>query len=313
MAPRRIRTVVTARTAAGRDTVAFTLQDPDGWELPPFRPGAHVDLHLPGGLVRTYSLVNDPAQNDRYVIAVKREAGGRGGSRQLCDSVQAGNEIGVGLPRGGLNLGPQPQVFIAGGIGITPFLSAAHALLRAGRTDFRLHVIARGAPPLEEQIAPLVAAGLALVHDTSAGPRPDLDALLAPHPADAAASCCGPQALIAGFEAATVNWPAERVHVERFVPPPLAAPAEAQAYTLVLARSGGEIPMEAGASMLDKLTAHGIDVPHSCCGGICGLCRIDWIEGDPLHRDRALTPAERQRSLLACVTLSAGPRLVVDI
>jgi len=313
MPPRNVRTVVTTRIPAGRDVVAFVLQDPDGWELPPFRPGAHVDLYLPGGLVRTYSLVNAPAVNDRYMIAVKREAAGRGGSRLLCDAIEAGDEIGVGLPRGGLRLGPEPQVFIAGGIGVTPFLSAASALLRAGRSDFMLHVIARGAPPLANLISPLVAAGVARIHDTRAAPRPSLDAFLAPHAGQASASCCGPQALVTGFEAATAHWPAHRVHVERFVAPPMTPPPDARSYRLVLARSGEEIEVEAGASMLDKLTAHGIAIPHSCCGGICGLCKVGWIEGEPLHRDRSLSPDERRKSLLACVALSAGPRLIVDL
>ncbi|MEP9352583.1 PDR/VanB family oxidoreductase [Xanthobacter sp. KR7-65] len=313
MAPRRMRAVVAARAEAGEGVAAFVLKDPDGWELPPFRPGAHLDLYLPGGLVRTYSLVNDPAENDRYVIAVKREAQGRGGSAFLCDRLAAGDEIGIGLPRGGLPLGPQPQVFIAGGIGVTPFLSAASALVRQGRRDVMLHVIARGAPPLAERIAPLVAAGLAQVHDTRAGLRPLLGDLLAPFAGTGAAACCGPAALIDAFEAATRDWPADRVHVERFVPPPLEAPREAQDYRLVLARTGGEIAVPAGASMLEALAAHGIDIPHSCCGGICGLCKVGWIEGVPLHRDRALSPQERETSLLACVALSAGPRLVVDL
>lgn len=313
MALRRIRAVVAERWMAGHDVVGLVLRDPDGWDLPPFRPGAHLDLYMPG-LVRTYSLVNPPAHNDRYVVAVKREATGRGGSRLICDTLEVGSEIGVGLPRGGLPLGEAPQVFIAGGIGVTPFLSAVGALMAQDRQDFRLHVLARGAPPLAEALAPLVATGLAHVHDTAAGARPRLDDLLAPYrDTDAVASCCGPEGLLAAFEAATVAWPRSRVHVERFVPPPLTAPPEAVPYTLVLARSGARIDIGAGESMLDALAQKAIAVPHSCCGGICGLCRVDWLDGQPLHRDRALTAEERKRTLLACVALSAGPELVVDL
>jgi len=312
MAPRRIRTVVAARSEAGHDVVSFVLKDPDGWELPPFRPGAHIDLYLSNGLIRTYSLVNDPGVNDRYVIAVKLEPGGRGGSRFLHEAVKAGDELGVGLPRGGLTLGPERQIFVAGGIGVTPFLSAAGALLRAGRDDFRLHVIARGTPPLADLLAPLVKAGRAELHDTVTGPRPALARLLSgegPH----AASCCGPESLLEDFEAATSGWTEHLVHLERFIPPPLVAPPEARPYTLVLARSGAEIQMEAGASMLNALTAYGIPIPSSCCGGICGLCEVNWLEGTPLHRDRALSPEARRNTLLACVALSASPRLVVDL
>src|SRR5512142_570257 len=113
-----VKTVVTGIEAAGTGIKLFTLADPDQWELPPFKPGAHIDLHLPNGLVRTYSLCNEPADNARYVIAVKREAEGRGGSRALHDDVRVGDVIGVSLPRGGLEAGAGIArcVFVAGGI-----------------------------------------------------------------------------------------------------------------------------------------------------------------------------------------------------
>lgn len=309
---RTIRTVVADARQAGPEVKRFVLKDPDGWVLPPFRPGAHVDLHLPGGLVRTYSLLNAPADDDRYVIAVKREADGRGGSILLHDDVAEGDEIGVGLPRSGLPLCERHQTFIAGGIGVTPFLSAATALLRHGRTDFMLHVLSRGEPPLADDLAPLLAEGCAVVHDTRRM-RPALADLVGqPHP-DRRVHCCGPLGLIAAFEAAAEPWPAERIHVERFVPPPLVAPPDAQPYTLVLARSGIEIEVPLGMSMTEALDRHGVHVPSSCGGGICGTCRVDWIEGRPLHRDRALQPAERDHALLACVALSGAPRLVIDL
>jgi len=141
-----VKTIVASIEEAGAGTKLFTLVDPDHWELPPFRPGAHIDLHLPNGLVRTYSLCNAPADNKRYVIAVKREAEGRGGSRALHDDVRVGDVIGVSLPRGGL--GPDANitrhVFVAGGIGVTPFLSMARHLEATERADFTLHLIVRG-------------------------------------------------------------------------------------------------------------------------------------------------------------------------
>ncbi|MDC7785637.1 PDR/VanB family oxidoreductase [Rhodoplanes sp. TEM] len=310
---RTIRTVVAAAAPAGPATRRLVLTDPDGWELPSFRPGAHVDLHLPGGLVRTYSLVNDPAESDRFVIAVKREPDGRGGSILLHDAVTEGDEIGVSLPRGGLPLCGRHQTFVAGGIGVTPFLSAARALLREGRRDFVLHVVSRGTPPLADEIAPLVEEGCAVLHDTRAAARPAIADLLGPQHPDRRLHCCGPLSLIADFETATADWPDDRVHVERFVPPPVTVPPEACAYTLVLARSGREIAVPLGVGMAEALERHGVRVPCSCGGGICGTCRIDWLEGTPLHRDRALQPAEREHALLACVALSAGPRLVVDL
>jgi vanillate O-demethylase ferredoxin subunit len=310
-----IKTIVESVADGGAGIRVFSLMDPDGWELPPFRPGAHVDLHLPGGLVRTYSLCNDPADNTRYVVAVKREDAGRGGSVVLHDEVKAGDNIGVSLPRGGLMLDGNVErfAFVAGGIGVTPFLSAAAYLKRTGRTDFKLHVVARGALPLPDRLAPLVESGHVIIHDTAATARPDIAALIgAPLPGTAVA-CCGPESMIDAFERASHDWPAERVHVERFVPPPLVVDPDAIPYTLVLARAKIEVDVPLGKTMLSALLDVGIDIPASCCGGICGSCRVDWLEGRPLHRDRVLSPAERDRSLMVCVAGSAEDRLVLDL
>jgi ferredoxin-NADP reductase len=170
----RVRTVVDKIEDGGKGIKLFSLVDPDHWELPPFRPGAHIDLHLPGGLVRTYSLCNDPADDKRYVVAVKREAEGRGGSIVLHDAVKVGDTIGVTLPRGGLDLSADVTrfTFIGGGIGVTPFLSAAAWLKRMGRSKFTLHMIARGEPPLADLLAPLRKSGHVVIHDTSSGRAP---------------------------------------------------------------------------------------------------------------------------------------------
>ncbi|WP_035713181.1 PDR/VanB family oxidoreductase [Azorhizobium doebereinerae] len=308
-----ILTRVTAIEDAGAGVKRFTLQDPEGWALPPARPGGHVDLFLPGGLTRTYSLCGDPARGDRYVIAVKREAEGRGGSAYLHDQVEVGDEIQVGLPRGGVPLGPGFHLFVAGGIGVTPFLSAAAALLAQGRRDFRLHVLSRGAPPLGDQIAPLMDAGLARLHDTARTVRPAVADLLAALPEGASAACCGPAPLLADFGAATDHWPAERVHLELFVPPPLVPDPDARAYKLVLARTGVEIDVPAGAGMAQALASVGVEVPVSCGGGICGTCAVTYLEGTPLHRDRCLSQTERASKLMPCVAQSAGARLVLDL
>ena len=310
---RGIKTIVEAIEDGGPGVRVYTLCDPDRWELPPFRPGAHIDIYLPGGLVRTYSLCNDPADDKRYVVAVKREADGRGGSIAFHDGVKAGDTLVVSLPRGGLQLdGTSHVTFVAGGIGVTPFLSAADYLARCGR-NFTLHVIARGEPPLAAMLAPHSASGRAIVHDTRASARPALDALIDVAPQDAMLACCGPLDMLDAFGRATQGWPAERIHVERFVAPALPVDPEARPFRLLLARSQREIEVGLGQSMLDALLAAGIDIPASCCGGICGACRIDWLEGTPVHRDRVLSPAERARSLMACVAGSAEERLVVDL
>ncbi|MFG1426304.1 PDR/VanB family oxidoreductase [Roseixanthobacter glucoisosaccharinicivorans] len=310
---RTIRTVVTEITPAGAGVKRFVLQDPEGWNLPRFKPGAHVDLCLPGGTLRTYSLCNPPTEGDRYVVAVKREPKGRGGSIQMHDTLQVGTEIGVSVPRGGVPVPAGRLIFIAGGIGVTPFLSAAAALVKQGRTDFTLHLLARGAPPLADLLTPLAGQAELVIHDTAAAPRPDLAALLgAPRPGVMVA-CCGPQGMTDAFEAATQDWPADQVHVERFTPPPVVLDPRALPYTLVLARSGREIDVPLGVSMLDALERNGVRVPNSCGGGICGACKIEWTQGTPIHRDRFLSPQDRTHALMACVALSAEDRLTIDL
>jgi vanillate O-demethylase ferredoxin subunit len=311
----KVRTIVDKIEDGGQGIKLFSLVDPDHWELPPFRPGAHIDLHLSGGLVRTYSLCNDPVDNKRYVVAVKREAEGRGGSIVLHDEVKVGDTIGVTLPRGGLDLSTDVTrfTFVGGGIGVTPFLSAAAFLKRTGRSKFTLHMIARGEPPLADLLAPLRKSGHLVIHDTSSGQRPDIAALVGRPLSDVALACCGPDGMIDDFEQASRDWPADRVHIERFVPPPLPVDPDAKPYVLALAKSQREIIVAAGQTMLSALIDIGVDVPASCCGGICGSCKVDWLEGQPVHRDRVLSPAERERSLLVCVAGSARDRLVLDL
>jgi vanillate O-demethylase ferredoxin subunit len=310
-----VTTIVEAIEDAGPDVKLFSLVDPDRWELPPFRAGAHIDLHLTRGMVRTYSLCNDPADNKCYRVAVKREPAGRGGSAKLHDQVRVGDVIGVSLPRGGLVLDAAISrfIFVAGGIGITPFLSAAALLLRIGRPDFTLHLLTRGEPPLARLVAPFVQSGHVTLHDTATAGRPDLAALIGPPALQTAIGCCGPAAMIEDFERASRDWPDERVHIERFVPPALPADPNARPYTLALARAQIETRVEPGQTMLAALLDLGIDIPASCCGGICGACKVDWLEGSPVHRDRVLSPAERARSLMVCVAGSAGARLVLDL
>jgi ferredoxin-NADP reductase len=310
-----VRTVVETIEDAGVDTKLFTLRDPDHWELPPFRPCAHIDLYLPGGMVRTYSLCNDPADEQRYMIAVKRETAGRGGSIALHDAVKVGDTIGVSLPRGGLRFNDTTSrlTFLAGGIGVTPFLSAASYLKRVGQIEFVLHVVARGEPPLARLLAPLQQSGHVVVHDTATSARPAIEALIGLPAAGAALACCGPLGMLDDFEQATRSWPADLVHLERFVPPPLPIDPRARPFTLVLARSKREVAVKLGESMLSALVSAGIDIPASCCGGICGACKVGWLEGAPVHRDRVLSPAEREHSLMVCVAGSAEDRLVLDI
>lgn len=310
-----IKTVVAGIEEAGTAIKLLTLADPDNWELPPFKPGAHIDLHLPNGLVRTYSLCNEPADNTRYVIAVKREADGRGGSRALHDEVGIGDVIGVSLPRGGLEPGAHiaRHVFVAGGIGVTPFLSMARHLAQTDDADFTLHLIVRDEVPLAAHLAPLLDAGRVVVHRTSRTGRPDIASLVGAAAPETLVACCGPESMTDDFERVTAAWPGANVHIERFIAPLPVIDPDAQPFTLTLARSGTQIEVRAGQTMLAALQEGGIDIATSCCGGICGACKVGWLEGKPVHRDRILSPYERERYLIICVAGSDTDRLVLDL
>jgi ferredoxin-NADP reductase len=310
-----VKTVVESIEEGGDGIKVLTLIDPDRWELPPFMPGAHIDLHLQNGLVRTYSLCNDPIEATRYVVAVKREAEGRGGSIAICDTMRPGDVIGVSLPRGGLALDPAAgrYVFVAGGIGVTPFLSAASYLRRVGHGDFTLHMVARNELPLARRLAPLIDEGRVVVHMTGKASRPEISSLLPSQENCALIGCCGPEGMMAAFEQAAEGWPADRVHIEHFVPPALVLDPNAKPYTVVLARSGREVLVRPDQTMLSALEAADVEIGSSCCGGICGACKVGWLEGKPVHRDRVLSPYERERNLMACVAGSESERLVLDL
>jgi vanillate O-demethylase ferredoxin subunit len=204
-------------------------------------------------------------------------------------------------------------VFVAGGIGVTPFLSMARHLARTRQPNFTLHFIVREEVLLAADLAPLIDAGRVVVHRTSRTGRPDLAELVGDAGPETLAACCGPESMIDDFERVTAAWPAAHVHIERFVAPPPVIDPDAKPFTISLARTGTEIQVRAGQTMIAALQEGGIDIATSCCGGICGACKVGWIEGKPVHRDRILSPYERERYLMVCVAASDAERLVLDL
>lgn len=317
MKAKPIKTVTVVVTAIDEPVPGikrFVLTDPDGWTLPPFRPGAHIDVHLASGLVRTYSLCNEPADGERYVIAVKREDAGRGGSRYMHDELQPGAVLGVSIPRGGVPLHPSAtNILVAGGIGITPFISAVRDMERRGCTNYVLHWSSMGEPSLVDMLGPAIASGRVRLYNTLVEPLPDLDAIVRSHGPAACAACCGPAGMLDSFERVVGDWPDERKHLERFTPPKQVSDPSAKPYTVVLARSGRSMEVTPELGLVAALEALEADVSVSCAGGICGACRTRWLEGPPIHHDRVLSPAEREHEVMVCVAGCAGSRLVLDL
>jgi vanillate O-demethylase ferredoxin subunit len=299
---------------------AYDLRQPSGAPLPPFRAGAHVDLALPNGLTRSYSLLNSEAERMRYVIAVQNEPAGRGGSRWVHQNLQAGERVAVGAPRNNFPLAEDApdSLLIAGGIGITPMLSMVTRLVSLGRA-WTLHYCARTRADAAflDKLDALGGMPRGQVHlnfDHEPGGRMlDLAALVAAAPAGAHLYCCGPAPMLAAFEAAAVGRDPRQVHVEHFSA--TEAPATTGGFTVVLAKSGREVFVAAGETILDAVLAAGIEAPHSCMEGVCGSCEASVLDGLPDHRDLVLSSAEKaaNRTMMICCSGSKGARLTLDL
>ncbi|MEV4949970.1 PDR/VanB family oxidoreductase [Streptomyces sp. NPDC053755] len=304
------RVLVTRRTEPAEGVVGLRLE---GAGLTRWQPGAHLDLVLPSGRVRQYSLCGDPADTDAYTVAtrlIEGERGGRGGSREVHEQLHEGTEVEIRGPRNRFPLVDAPAyVFVAGGIGITPVLPMLRAVEAAG-ADWRLLYCGRSRStlPFLAEIERLAAAGgrLTVVPEDESG-LPDLG-FLTDVPPGTAVYCCGPDGLM---DAVSAAMPAGRLpHLERFSP---AAPAAGGAFEVELRRSGRTVAVAPDQSVLAAVRAAVPGVPYSCEQGFCGTCRQGVLEGEVDHRDELLTDAERTDSMLLCVSRCAGERLVLDL
>ncbi len=301
--------------------MSFELVDPQGAALPPFTAGAHIDLHLPESRVRSYSLLNDPAETHRYVVAVQRDAAGKGGSAWLHDVPRPGAELSVRPPVNDFPLAEDAtrSFLLAGGIGITPMLAMVHRLNALG-SPWHLVYAARSRrhAAFVPELQALARAGqgqgqFELWLDDERGRPCDLSGSLASVDAQADVYCCGPRGMIDAFLDATRDRPAQRVHYERFG---AAAPVATQGgYAVVLARSGQRLRVPAGKTLLDALTDSGVDVQYACSAGVCGTCRTGVLEGVPDHRDDYLTDAEKARNdcMMVCCSGARSAELVLDL
>lgn len=310
---RRVR-VAAARQPA-LDILTFDLIPIDGRPLPDFTAGAHVDVQVPGGPVRSYSLCGDPGSAERYTIAVKKEPESRGGSAGMHASVAAGTILSIGTPRNHFPLAPEAgrSIFVAGGIGITPIVAMIRALHARGQ-EWELHYCARS-----EQHAAFYRELAELAPDRVHGyfaevPILDVAALTREQPDGAHLYCCGPKGLMRAVENATADWTPGHVHFEWFTAPGIETGPN-RAFEIELARSGIVLTVPPDRSILQVLRANGFDVPSTCEEGICGSCETQLIAGEAEHRDALLSPDERaaNTSMMICVSRAAGERLVLDL
>jgi len=298
--------------AAGTNTYEFSPLD--GQPLPGFTAGAHVDIHLPNGLVRQYSLYNPQGETHRYVVGVKRDPHSRGGSHCIHDDLRAGAVVHLGAPRNhfALNEEAPHTVLVAGGIGITPIACMAERLRTLGR-PFELHYSVRTrdeAAFLDALKGPSLHLHVDAEHGGALLP---LAAIVARAPADAHLYCCGPGPMLDAFEAAAADRPAGQVHVERFTPAMSAAVDGG--FTVRMARAGGSVYVAPGQTILDALRGQGIAMQASCEQGICGACETRVLAGTPDHRDSLLSDDEKKANnvMMVCCSGSKEGVLVLDI
>lgn len=321
-APETIKVFVKSVTHKAQGIHAWEFRALDESPLPPFTAGAHIDLHLANGLIRSYSLCNAQNERHRYVVAINRDAASRGGSTAIHDTLKTGDTLLISAPRNNFELVETARhtAFIAGGIGITPIYAMILRLQALGRS-WELHYSARlkAMCAFREELEQLEAKKPGRVHlnfdHETGGKVTDLKGLMAPLEKDVHLYCCGPVPMLEAFEAAAqqAGFPSPQVHVEYFTAKE--APAVEGGFVIELAQSGKTLQVLPGKTILDTLLENGIEVMHSCTQGVCASCETRVLSGIPDHRDMVLSEAERaaNQTMMICCSGSKSAKLVLDI
>ncbi|AQS85684.1 MAG: PDR/VanB family oxidoreductase [Acetobacter aceti] len=299
-----------------KDIVSLELRALDGGPLPRFTAGSHIDLHLPGGIVRSYSLSNDPAETDRYVVGIARDAASRGGSRYIHETLRIGAEFDIGKPRNNfeLNETSQDHVLIAGGIGITPMMSMMHRLHTLGRRPVLYYAVRDHSRLAFSREINAISREHVYHIDSETGAPLDIASIIGAHP-DADFYCCGPAPMLSAFEDATAHLPEERVHFERFAAVAVAKPDTEAAFEVECVKSHKVFAIPPDESIGDVLEAAGIPVDLSCREGICGSCETRVLSGVPEHRDSVLSKSEKEshKTMMICVSRCRSGKLLLDL
>lgn len=310
--------VVAKKTIEANNMISMELVDPAGAELPAFSAGSHIDVAIPGGIMRQYSLANSPSDRSRYIIGVWKDANSRGGSKALHQSVNVGDTLKVSEPRNNIDVPADLKhaVLMARGIGVTPMLSIA-ADLKAKGIPFELHyMFAGGSPdsframieasPFAENTTFYLEASATMLNPAT---------VLAEQPEDAHLFICGVDwwldPVIAGIE--KKGWTADRIHIERFngkAGPILMD----KVFDVKIASTGAIFKIPGDKSVTSYLEEKGVKIPTACEQGACGTCKVKVLEGEVDHRDKRLKPDERAAGwFLPCVSRGKGGVLVLDL
>lgn len=319
-------------TYQARGINSYELVHPEGEPLPPFSAGAHIDFHFRDGSVRQYSLCNDSTERRRYLIAVLREADGRGGSKALHERLHVQRLVSIGKPRNNFPLAASARrhLLIAGGIGVTPLMAMVHSLERAGG-DYTLHYCTRAAEhtAFRDELDPLAAKGRVMFHFDGGVPAAGLDiaALLREYDEGTHLYYCGPPGFMAACERAAAHWPQGAVHFEYFSaaasPKPFLSKDELEdagddalgglGFQVKLASTGAVFIVPNDKSIADVLGEHGIEIQTSCRAGLCATCKVRYLSGEVEHRDMVLEDEERGEYLTTCVSRAKSSMLVLDL
>lgn len=312
---------VARKAAEAQDIVTLELVAADGSALPAFSAGSHIDVQLPNGFTRQYSLCNDPQETHRYQIGVLRDAASRGGSAAVHDLLKEGDVLTISAPRNHFGLAHEAKkhLLLAGGIGVTPILCMAERLANTGG-DFAMHYATR-APErtaFRQRIAASAFAARVQFHydNGDAAQKLDLQALLSQPEAGTHLYVCGPK----GFMDAVLNtaraagWPEAQIHYEFFGAEVAKSDSDAS-FEIKLASSGRIVMVPKDQTVVQALAAAGVDIMISCEQGVCGTCLTRVLEGVPDHKDSYLTPEEQAANdqFTPCCSRSKTPQLVLDL
>lgn len=303
------------------DVCTFELVDVNGGPLPAFSAGSHVDVNLPNGMTRQYSLCNDPAEHHSYLIAVLKDQGSRGGSRAMHELVNEGDILSISPPKNHFPLAREAgrSVLLAGGIGVTPILCMAERLAIDG-ADFEMHYCTRSkertafvARIQASDFAPKVQFHF---DDGDPGQKLDLATLLTPRSPDTHLYVCGPKGFMDAVlsTARAQGWAEDHLHYEFFSAEVVKFESDGS-FEVKLASSGRIVLVPKDKTVVQALAEVGVEVPTSCEQGVCGTCMTRVLEGEPDHRDMFLMPEEQAKNdqFLPCCSRAKSRRLTLDI